>query len=160
MPPRSVEYVVFVTRGEEERLELRMDLFIYEESLPVKFNLPGEDVIRGTPIGRNVAKNMMFSAWLPFQESIEGVVITEIEILLEIDGARVPPDVAGGSGDPPMRIEPELVVLWVAVVGRHTFQGRKTEQHENHKQRYDTSKPRPCSVLHRPASVLVFSCGA
>jgi hypothetical protein len=66
MSPGAAHQVVFVTRGEEERLEFSIDLLIYEEGLSTELNLSAERVIRGTPIGRYVANNVMLSAWFPF----------------------------------------------------------------------------------------------
>ena len=127
MSARSVEYVVFVTWRKEKRLKFRMDLFIYEEGLSVKFNFTAEDMVRGTSIWRNVAKKVVFSAWLPFKETIEGAVITEIEIMLEIDGTSVALEAAGRPGNPPMCIDSKLVIFGIGVVRCYTPQRRKAE---------------------------------
>jgi hypothetical protein len=72
-----------------------VNLLIHKESLSAKFNLPVEDMIRRTPIGSNVAINVMLPPRLPFEEPIECTVIAKIKIFLEIDWTCVALDAEG-----------------------------------------------------------------
>lgn len=70
----------------------------------------------------------MLSTRLPFQQAIESIVITKMDILLDIDRTVVAPNAAARPGNPPARVELELVVLGIAAVGSYRFRGRKEEE--------------------------------
>src|SRR5579864_6569332 len=128
MSPGAANEVVFVTGRKDERLQLCVESFVYEECRSLELNLPGKDVINGTLIGCDVAINVVPSARFPLQQPVEGAVVPEIEILLEIDGTGVALQTATRSRDPPLGVELELVCLGIAIAGPCTLQGPKAKK--------------------------------
>src|SRR5262249_35421535 len=103
----------------------------------------------------------MFSARFPFHQSIEGVVIMEIEVLLEIDGTSVALEAAAGHCVPPLRVEPKLVILGIAIVGRYTLQRRKAQLQNEYGHRYCSSRSGPDRLWHGSTfHIDIFMCGS
>ena len=76
------------------------------------------------------AIDVMFSAGLPLHQTVECIVITEMDVLLDIDRTIVVLNAATRPRNPPMRVELDLVILGVAFVGRYGFQRCKAEQED------------------------------